>query len=332
MENRQHKLKMPPWQTNPQGDPRRIGIELEMSGLELDELAAILAEFLHLEATSDGRYARTLSGDSAGDWVVELDFNLLKKMGREERRSGTLEGDLENSVEEMFAWAAESVVPLEIVSPPLPLQRLAQVEELIAVLRDQGAKGTSDRLVNAFGMQFNPEIPAADPQIITATLKSFLCLYEWILDRVAVDMARRVTSYVDPFPKDYVLKVADPDYHPDMKTLIDDYLRDNPTRNRALDLLPLFLHLDEKRVRTVTSDELIKARPTYHYRLPNCDIHKADWGLYLSWNDWVTVEELAADSKRLAGCCAAFQKQHDNPLRRWFGNWREELESKWLPR
>jgi hypothetical protein len=32
---------------------------------------------------------------------------------------------------------------------------------------------------------------------------------------------------------------------PDLDTLIDDYLEYNPTRNRALDFLPLFLHLDE---------------------------------------------------------------------------------------
>lgn len=326
----QQVLKMPPWLKNPEGKPRRVGIELEMSGLTLEQLATTVADFLHLEIESDGRYARILHGDAAGAWVVELDFNLLKKMGRETRDSSTLEGELENSVEEIIAWAAESIVPLEIVSPPLPFDRLTQIEDLIAALRATGAKGTSDHIVNAFGMQLNPEIPAADPAIIGAIFKAFLCCYDWIVERVAVDLTRRITSYVDPFPSDYILKVVAPDYQPDMDTLIDDYLHHNPTRNRALDMLPLFLHLDEQRVRNVTADELIKPRPAFHYRLPNCDIHKADWGLYLSWNDWVRIEELAANSERLKACCKRFQQLQRNPLRRWFGNWRKELENKWL--
>jgi hypothetical protein len=328
--NPQQDLKMPPWLENSEGNPRRVGIELEMSGLDLNQLATTVANFLELEIASDGRYARILRGDDAGDWIVELDFNLLKKMGRETRDAGTLEGGLENSVEEVIAWAAESIVPLEIVSPPLPFDRLPQIEDLVAELRATGAKGTSDHIVNAFGMQLNPEVPATDPAIIGAILKAFLCCYDWIAARAAVDLTRRITSYVDPFPNEYILKVVDPDYQPDMDTLINDYLLHNPTRNRALDMLPLFLHLDEKRVRNVTTDELIKARPTFHYRLPNCDIHKAGWGLHLSWNDWVRMEELAADAERLNACCKRFQQFQRNPLQRWFGNWCEELENKWL--
>ncbi|MBW6510298.1 MAG: amidoligase family protein [Desulfuromonadales bacterium] len=326
----QHDLKVPPWLKNPEGKPRRVGIELEMSGLDLNQLAAIVADFLQLEITSDGRYARILRGDAAGEWVVELDFNLLKKMGRKNRDASTLEGGLENSVEEAIAWAAESIVPMEIVSPPLPFDRLPQVEDLIAELRATGARGTSDHIVNAFGMQLNPEIPATDPAIITAILKTFLCCYDWIVERTNVDLTRRITSYVDPFPHEYILNVVNPAYQPDLDTLIDDYLQHNPTRNRALDMLPLFLHLDKKRVRNVTADELIKPRPTFHYRLPNCDIHKADWGLHLSWNDWVRMEALAADSERLNACCERFQQLQRNPLRRWFGDWPEELENKWL--
>jgi hypothetical protein len=321
---------MPPWLKNLEGKPRRVGIELELSGLTLERLATTVADFLQLEIETDGRYVRILHGDDAGEWVVELDFNLLKKMGREIRDSSTFEGGLESSVEEVIAWAAESIVPLEIVSPPLPFNRLTQIEELIAELRIKGAKGTSDHIVNAFGMQLNPEIPATDPATITSILKAFLCCYDWIAERVAVDLTRRITSYVDPFPGEYLLKVVDPEYQPDMDTLIDDYLQHNPTRNRALDMLPLFLYLDKQRVRNVTADELIRARPAFHYRLPNCDIHKPDWGLYLSWNDWVRLEELAADSERLKACCKRFQQLQRNSLRRWFSNWRKELDNKWL--
>lgn len=325
-------LRAPPWTLNADGRERCIGVELEMSGLKLDELAASVADFLDLRVESDGRYERVLKGDAAGDWIVELDFSLLKRMGRKKRQGESLEQDIGRTTEEVLAWAAEAVVPLEIVGPALPLARLPEVEKLIIHLRDAGAKGTSDRLVNAFGMQFNPDVPASDAETLGACLKAFLCLYDWLVARADINISRRVTSYVDPFPAAYVRRLMAPDYRPDLATLIDDYLAHNPTRNRALDMLPLFLHLDEARVRRVTDDPLIKARPTFHYRLPDCDIDQPDWGLYLAWNDWVEVERLAADIPRLEACCAAYRSFLEQPLMNVFNDWKSELESQWLDR
>ncbi|UHD16571.1 amidoligase family protein [Thiocapsa bogorovii] len=325
-------LKQPPWLETAEGKMRRVGVELEMSGLELDALAECVAGFFDLEIKSHGRYERVLEGDPAGDWIVELDYDLLKRLGRETHADDTLEGDLGRAAEGALAWAAEAIVPVEVVGPPLPLARLGEVEGLIAHLREAGAKGTSDSLVNAFGMQFNPEVPATDSDTIAAYLKAFLCLSDWLVERADINFARRVTSYVDPFPSDYIRKVIASDYRPDLSVLIDDYLAENPTRNRMLDMLPLFLHLDEERVRKVTQDPLVKARPTFHYRLPDCEIHKPDWGLYLAWNDWVEVERLAADTARLNGCCAAYRNFLDRPIERLLDAWKDTLEAEWLER
>ena len=65
---------------------------------------------------------------------------------------------------------------------------------------------------------------------------------------------------------------------------IDDYLVENASRNRALDMLPVFAYLDEARIRAAVSDGLIKARPTLHYRLPNCEIEQPGWDLHPAWN------------------------------------------------
>lgn len=327
-----HKLVPPPRLENAEGKPRRVGVELEISGLELDVLAGQVADFLGLQVEAAGRYERVLSGDPDGDWVIELDFNLLKKLGREPRDDGTMTTDVASAAEYLLAWAAEALVPLEIVSPPLPLQRLSQFEGLIERLRQAGAKGTSDSLTNAFGLQFNPELPSFEPRFITASLRAFVCLYDWLFARADIDMSRRVTSYVDPFPGDYVRKIIAPDYRPQLPRLIDDYLADNPTRNRALDMLPLFAYLDEDRVRAQTDDELIKARPTFHYRLPDCDIHTPGWGLHVAWNDWVEVERLAADETRLKACCTAYQTHLDSTVERLFGDWAKSVEREWLGR
>ncbi len=328
-----HKtIKLPPRERNHDNQPRRVGVELEMNGLTVDQLAELVAEAMNLSVGSKGRYERVLSGDPAGDWVIEFDFKLLKEMGREQRDADTLAGEVGKSTEDALKWLAENLVPLELVSPPLPMSRLEEVEELIATLRDAGAKGTSDKLLNAFGMQFNPETPSTDPQVLAAYLKAFLCLYDWLYARADINITRRITTYVDHFPTDYVRKVIAPDYWPDMATLIDDYLTDNNTRNRALDLLPLFLHLDEARVRAVTDDPLIKARPAFHYRLPDCEIDRPDWGLHLAWNDWIEVERLAADAERLDACCRAYGEFLGRLTSRWLGDWKQEIETRWLGR
>ncbi len=303
-----------------------------MSGLDLDTCARAVAECLELDVVTISRYERVLSGGAHGDWVVELDFRWLKEMGRTEHDMDTLGGRLGNTAEEAVARLTSGVVPLEVVSPPLPLAELERVEELIRHLRRAGAKGTSDNLVNAFGMQFNPDIPSRDPAVLTACLQAFLCLYEWLLARADIDLLRRVSPYVDSFPRAYVLKVLQDRYAPNLAGLIDDYLFDNPTRNRALDMLPLFAHLDADRVRRTTDDPLIKPRPTFHYRLPDCDIHVPGWGLHAAWNDWVEVERLAADPQRLAGCRAAYLAHLTDPLERLVGDWPQAVAESWLSR
>lgn len=330
MPNPKSQLKSPPWLKNAEGNIRRIGIELEMSGLELDELASLVARHFDLTISSDGRYVRTLKGDNAGEWTVELDYALIKKLGRKEQGNKTFYDQVNRSSEEILAWAAKALVPIEIISPPLPFDRMSEVENLISFLHKKGAKGTSDSAINAFGMQLNPELASHEAQHITACLKAFICLYDWLYQRADIDLTRRITSYVDPFPKTYIKKIIKTDYWPKLTDLIDDYLIDNPTRNRALDMLPLFKYLDEQRVLDKTDDELIKARPTFHYRLPDCDIDNPQWGIYQAWNDWVEVERLAADESRLRACCRAYDKYLNNPLKRIFSDWHKIVELQWL--
>lgn len=330
MTPRTPRLRLPAARKNPRGKARRVGVELEMIGLEINDIAEIVAAKLELAISTDGRYRRVLRGDPAGDWIVELDFDLLKRLGQQERGQDEWLDDLRDSAEDLLKSLAELVVPRELVSPPLPMERLEEIEDIILLLREAGAKGTSDSVGYAFGMQFNPEVPSEDAEVILAYIRAFLCLYEWLLVRADINLTRRITSYIDPFPSDYVRQVLRADYTPDREQLIDDYLEHNPTRNRALDLLPLFLHLDEERVRGVTRDSLIKPRPTFHYRLPDCEIHVPGWGLHEAWNDWLEVEALAADGERLAACCEAYLAFLEQPLKRWLGDWAKEVSNSWL--
>lgn len=319
-----------PWNQTEQGHERRVGVEIELHGLALEHLAQVCAKTLSLTIARDSRYQYRLTGDEAGDWVIEVDFHLLKEMGEVEYRSGDFADDVRQSVESMLHRVSEPFVPLELVGPPLPLSRLHQFDEVTRALREAGATGTAGNLLHAFGLQFNPEMPSTTAEVILRYIQAFLCLSEWLTERVGVDLTRRFSSYADPFPLAYLQKVLQPGYRPELSELIRDYLAHNPTRNRALDLMPLFLYLDESLVRSVTSDPLIKPRPALHYRLPNSNIHLKDWGIGKDWNDWCQVEHLAADKKRLNDCCAAYLRHLASPINRLFSEWTVEVERKWL--
>ena len=309
---------------------RRMGVEIEFAGMDIESIAAVVQQHFggELERVSDYevfvRGARL--GEFTGDFGVELDFAYLKKLGRERE---TEVGDLENLAEGALALIAKQLVPCEVVSPPIPLDEIWRLESLIQALRLAGAKGTRQASLYAFGLHLNPELPNLQAKTILAHLQAFLGLFDWLVKRSEVDLSRRVTPYIDPFGSEYLKLVLDPDYQPDMAQLIDDYLTHNPTRNRALDMLPLFAHIDEERVRRTVDDDRVKARPTFHYRLPNCQIDEPNWALVRPWRDWLQIEALANNGKQRMQLCRAWQKQNERITGHLFSDWAEE-SSQWL--
>ena len=327
------RFPMPPLTKTSKGQERRVGVEIELSGLTITETAALVRETLFGaeggEMLHPGRYEIALRGDPAGDWQVELDFAFLKTLGRRERSPDDFGDAVEELAEDLLRMVAERIVPVEVISPPLPLSRLAEFNTIIERLRSAGARGTTDDPTYAFGMQLNPEVPTTEVDSIRQYLQSFLCLEDWLRERAAVDLTRRLTFFAEPFPKGYVRTVVAPSYSPNRTQLIDDYLDANPTRNRTLDMLPLFTLLDEGRVRERVQDERIKSRPTLHYRLPNSEIDRPGWDLSAPWQDWLAVERLAADPARLGQLCAKYSAYLNNRLERLTGDWKLECQQ-WL--
>jgi len=89
-----------------------------------------------------------------------------------------------------------------------------------------------------------------------------------------------------------------------------------------MDMLPLFAYLDEDRVRSRLDDPRIKARPTLHYRLPNCDIDNPGWNLDQPWQNWLQVERLANDPARLKQFCEQY--------RRYLKSFTTPFDTEWL--
>ena len=319
---------LPPLTHTSHGAMRRLGVEIEFSGMSIESASEIVEGTFGGVIEKISAFEHRVQRTCMGDFNVELDYEYLKAMGREDN-AGDRDSLLDQVPQEFLAEIARRLVPIEIVSPPIAMDRIGQLDRVVDKLRDAGARGTRHSPLYAFGLHLNPEMPALDAETISAYLRAFLCLYEWLLRVSEVDWTRRVTPYINPFPTDYVQQVVAPDYSPSISQLIDDYLASNADRNRALDMLPLFAHLDEERVRAVIDDPRIKARPTLHYRLANCDVDIPGWGIDTAWRHWLEVERLAADHDRLKTIADAYLEHLGGFTSRAFGDWATTCEQ-WL--
>ena len=311
-----------PWTENADGEPRRVGVEMEMAGVDPERMAEAVT------ATIGGRYepasafSGTITDTELGDFGVELDASLLtSRRYLDSLRSLGIEieeGQLRDNLEEYLSRLAGLVAPHELVCPPVPVASLPQIDAIRERLRRAGALGTQSAAVYAFGLQFNIDVASTRVDQLLAVLRSFFIRFNSICERERIDLARKLTPFVQSFPEDYVAHVLADDYRPaDVASLIDDYLEFTPTRNRPLDLLPLFAWLDEDRVGAAPVEHhLIKPRPAWHYRLPNCLIDDPGWSLADPWREWVDIERLAADPERLSRQSRA-RYDESSDVRRW---------------
>ncbi|WP_201352618.1 amidoligase family protein [Hydrogenimonas urashimensis] len=313
------RFHQPPILTNANGEPRKVGFELEYAGLTLVKSAAIVMKKVGGRIDVINPYHIKIRDTEYGTFTLVLDFQFLVESGLEKwlhtiGLDQALEKETVEAIERFIADLSETVVPYEISTSPLPLERIGIIESVKEELRKHGAMGTKADPLYAFGFHINPEAARITVENILNTLRAFFLLYDYLVERIKPDMTRRLTPYIDPFDREYVELVLDPSYDPTMIGLIDDYLEYNPTRNRALDLLPLFAWIDVDRVMAQMEGEKIAARPTYHYRLPNSRVDEAEWCTCEAWNSWVLVERLANDEealKKLANECLQYL---DSPL------------------
>lgn len=312
---------------NKQGTERKVGFELEFGGLDVTETCHIIASVYSGKISLESPLEAHVETQEWGDFGVELDWQFGKKLAHKEgRKAESAEAeDLRDAFFQTLTSLAGQIVPIEIVCPPLPLSKLDRLEPLIEKLRRAGAKGTGASPVYAFGVHINPEVPDTSPSSIGGYLKSYCLAQDWLIKIHEIDLTRRLTPYVDLYPDEYVRTVLDYDDSIDLDTIIGDYLSHNLTRNRALDMLPLFRHLDENRIDDAMEDSLTSARPTFHYRLPNCEINKDGWHLKDSWNAWCVIEYVAAHENIQNNFIAAWQKHDANGVFPGKQPWHDDL-------
>ena len=300
--------RMPDIRETNEGRERRVGVEIELSGLGYDELVTLAARLLEGTAVLQSRYVTKLE-TALGEFTVELDSDPIKDLDLADERLPQSIRELGGQAMDVIDAAAERVVPLEIISPPLPFSGLGTIEALVEHLKKAGALGSRDAIYSAFGLQLNPELPDLSPETMVRYFQAFAALYDWLKDRHQLDVSRKFTTYIEPWHGRYTELLMEDNYRPKLGELMEDYLEFNPTRNRALDLLPLFAHLDSERLERHVHDPRIKSRPTLHYRLPDCDIDNPDWHFSTVWNDWVVLEQLANNPDDLADMRRLFRER-----------------------
>jgi hypothetical protein len=314
------EVELPPIRVDDSGKPRTVGVEIEFSGLGLDAASRIVVDLFGGSVVRDNDCELRVVGTRLGDFHVEVDSHRLKRLAKKRRRGHVLDW-FDRMQDLIYSPFAGNLTPHEISTSALPIERIGELDRLVHALGRAGAEGTDDWVWNVLGVHFNPSVPSSDPAVLLDYLRAYSLLHDELVDALRVDPTRQLMRFATPYPEAYVRKILDPSYEPDLQQLIDDYLEYNPTRNRALDCLPLLAHYDLERVRTATDDPRVTGRPTFHFRLPNSEVSDLTWRITDEWKLWIEVERLAADRERLARLSAIAREQLENPI--------PMLRSKW---
>jgi hypothetical protein len=287
---------LPPRQTNFDGAARHVGVEVEFAAVSSRDAAEAIAGRFGGQIIKRDRHRYEISDTALGTFKCELDSRYAHPdaypRSTDEATDRWLAG-LREMVSAAFGDIGGLIIPNEIVTPPIPVDRISDIDLVTADLVAAGAQGTEESVFFAFGLHLNPDIATRDPAWILNVIRAELLLSRWLRGIMEIDTSRQLTGFASPFPGEYATHILKEGYEPDQDRLIDDYLTFNPTRDRELDMLPLFTWLDRDRVRRRLPDVKIGTRPTFHYRLPNASLSQSHWSITREWNRWCVIEARA---------------------------------------
>jgi hypothetical protein len=327
------KFTEPKVKKNYQDEMRSVGFELEFSNIDIEQVLDILEKEFDLEVNKINNYYYELNSEH-GKFILELDFELLtkqklKKTAKDLSRVTGIKIDQEDieSIEDLIAKFSKDIVPYEISTPPLPFEKIDIFENIVEKLSNSDAKGTTYKIYNAFGLHINVEVISLEADSLLAYLRAYMILQDFINKDAKVNLARKITPFIDNFKTDYIKHILKQSYNPSSDELINDYIKFNPTRNRSLDMLPILCFIDEKTVRGLLPDEKIKPRPAFHYRLSNSMIGTKNWRVSSEWDRWILVENLANDEEALRQLSKEYIEYLNNFIN--LDSWEKKV-SRWL--
>lgn len=279
----------------------RIGFEIEFFGLDARKAAEVAAEAVGGHLRVEATHRATLLDSAVGKLKFTLDTRFAGPAAAE---PGLFDRALDGlELRETAADLLAAFVPVEMITEPLSRDRFEAVDRIIGALRAAGAAGTGDSPVSAFGLHLNVELDPLDGARAIRIAAAYAFVEPWLRAQMGLDLARRVTPFIDPYPADYVTELAtlfatgEP---PGMAAFIALYGIWNPTRNRGLDLWPLLGAFDLDAATEALGEPVKNPRPAFHYRLPDSRLSEPGWTPAGEVARWDAVERLADDEAAFA--------------------------------
>ncbi|MEL6913584.1 MAG: amidoligase family protein [Pseudomonadota bacterium] len=277
----------------PEGADRACGFEIEFGGINVDDAACVARDLLG--GTIDMRgVTATLKDTDLGSIEIYPDSAFASKL-------------------ESYGLMplVTGVVPVELVTEPLTEDQLTQFDALCTALAAAGATGTREGVFLGYGLHLNIALTSRKADDMARIATAFALMDDSWRAAGAVDLSRRLTPFVSPFPRKLVdWLVATPE--PELVELRKAVLRHSATRNRALDLLPAIAALSD--CEELVPGEKLKPRPAFHTRLPDARLGDDRWSVALEWNRWVMVEHVANHTRLMPALRKAWQRHRAD----WF--------------
>src|SRR5690606_29978882 len=211
----------PPILNTKNGSVRKVGFEIEFAEVSLDQVANSIVGLYGGSIQTLNKFYLTVADTTLGDFSLQMDARVLTEKSYEKiwnkaglkpeeltARRRNLNKNLENTLDSI----ASKVVPYEIGTPPVPITELSKLEPLRNALFHLKAKGTAPSFLYAFATHIIPELPVCNTETILNYPRAFVLLYHWLREKTAVNITRKLTAFINPFPDEYVSKILAPDY------------------------------------------------------------------------------------------------------------------------
>ena len=283
-----------PYTQTSAGEPRLTGVEVEFSGLDIEQTTRIVQDSLGGASKGDDPFLRSVVDTSIGDIEIELDTPIRHASDNKFVRHGL--------------DAAAVVVPMEIITGPLDHDGLMTFNGFLSDLRDAGAAGSRAGVFLGFGVHLNPEVVSLKSPHTINTIRAYGLLEAYLRRVEAVDMTRRALPFVEPWPADFLTALCDQDIET-LAQLLPIAAKHISSRNHGLDILPLLKFAQPEAYGQHFTETKSNARPTFHFRLPDCRIDEPDWDLNQPWELWRLVERVAAHPAAIGDLASAWKQR-----------------------
>ena len=277
------------------GNPRRIGVEIEFAGLPEHDVAGVVTDTLGGTATQGDGPFWTVRDSALGKVEVYLDTALSKAT--------------QSALRDRLLDLGREIIPVEIVTDPLDMEGMERLQDLVAALREAGALGSGAGVFFGFGVHFNVQIASRQVADIRGPLLAYALIEDWLRGARPIDETRRLLPFTDPYPTAFVRHLIEAGADISLGTLADLYLYHCPSRNYGLDMLPILAELVPGPVQD-RMGENVSARPAFHFRQSDSRIDEPGWGLPTEWSRWIAVERVAADPALVGQLSRAWQDDH----------------------